>query len=204
MVGTIRWHQQQIDEIRAKKSKAGKAGSKAQIAAREKKFGKTPFKYNQKFKGKKPLPRYRSRIEYDFLKYIRVVFKWAVENYPDLSRPQVELLLYLYGTGAFSMKQFNDYHKLVGMYAIKSLKKFEKDGYIKLWRRRKGKDHALYTLTHKAKILCGKMHRYSCGVEEMPDNPVSTNKMIREGAPRINNYYLDIIKRMNQDKAPKE
>jgi hypothetical protein len=86
------------------------------------------------------------------------------------------------------------------MYSIKTLQKFEQLGYIKLWRARKGRSHALYTLTHKAKIMCNKMHRFSCGVEEIPMNPVS-NEMARADAPKINNYYLDIIKRMNKDKV---
>lgn len=196
-VGSLTWHRQQVAklekerEIKLRKKRAKKVGYKDG-------YGNT-IKVNTKI----PYPRYRSRIEYDFLKYIRVVFKWVADNYPELNRPEVELLLYLYGTGAFSRKQFNDYHKLLGLYSVKTLRKFEKEGWIRLWRTRNGKTHALYTLTHKAKIMCNKMHRFAAGVEEIPDNPVS-NAMAREDAPRINNYYLDIIKRMNKDKAPTE
>lgn len=195
-IGTIAWHQQKIDEIRATHSKKAQAQHAKKRAEIKEGYGNT-----LKINTKTPLPRYRSRIEYDFLKYIRVVFKWVADNYPELNRPEVELLLYLYGIGAFSKKQFNDYHKLLGLYSIKTLKKFEKDGWIRVWRVRKGREHALYTLTQKAKIMCNKMHRYAAGVEEIPLNPVS-NKMDRVDAPRINNYYLDMIKKMNKDKAP--
>jgi DNA-binding MarR family transcriptional regulator len=197
-IGTIAWHQQKIDEIRATHSKRAKKVHKSKQDDVKEGYGNT-----LKITTEKPTPRYRSRVEYDFLKYIRIVFKWAVDNNPELSRPQIELLLYLYGTGAFSRKQFNDYHKLVGMYSIKTLKKFEEEGWIRLWRKKKGREYALYTLTQKAKILCNKMHKYSCGEEEMPDD-VNINKMARKDAPRINKYYLEMIKRMNKDKAPTE
>jgi hypothetical protein len=199
--GTIAWHQARIDEIRARHSKRAKAQHAKRRDEKEKKFNKG-YNNNVVKNTKDPKSRYNSRIDYDFLMYIRIVFKWATENYPDLSRPEIEILLYLYGLGAFSKKQFNDYHKLVSLFAIKSLNHFVNKGYVQLWRPRKGKEYALYTLTQKAKLLCNKMHKYSCGLSEIPTNPISNN-MYRKDAPRINNYYLDMIKRMNKNKAPK-
>lgn len=151
---------------------------------------------------KKPLPRYRSRVDYDFLKYIRIAFKWATDNH-DLTRPEVELLLYLYGCGAFSSAQFNEYHKTLGLYAVKTKKAFEREGWIKLWRNRTSNHHKLYTLTEKGKRFCNLMHKYCAGLEEIPLTERS-NKMLGKDKPRINNYYLDIIKKMNKDKAPSE
>lgn len=192
---TIAWHEAEIRKIRKRYSdKAKKQHAKTRDEFKE------GYNNTAKTNIPKPKPRYRSRIEFDFLKYIRVVFKWAVDNYPDLTRPEVELLLYLYGVGAFSRKQFNDFHKLLGLYSIKTLRKFEDGGWIKLWRARKGREYALYTLTHKAKIMCSQMHKYSCGLEDIPLT-VPANQMARKDAPRINNYYLDMIKRMNKDKA---
>lgn len=187
--GSIAWHQQKIDEIRATHSK------KALAQHAKKRAEDTPKPTKSR---KQPLPRYEARVDYDFLKYVRVVFKWALENNPELNRPQIELLLYLYGIGAFSKKQFNEYHKLLGLYSIKTLQMFEDEGFIKIWRVRNGRTHALYTLTHKGKTLCSDMHKFSCGVKDLPES----SKMNREGAPRINNYYLEAIKKMNKDKAP--
>lgn len=200
-IGSLPWHREKVRELEEKQGKAGRAGSKARI---EKHFSfKEGYGNTIKTNTKEPYPRYRSRIEYDFLKYIRVVFKWVADNHPDLNKPEVEFLLYLYGIGAFSRKQFDDYHKLLGLYSIKTLTKFEEEGWVRIWRAKNGKTHALYTLTQKAKIMCNKMHRYACGVEEIPLNPVS-NEMARKDAPRINTYYLDMIKKMNKDKAPTE
>lgn len=198
-IGSLSWHREKVRELEEKQGKAGRAGSKARIEKHH--SYKDGYGNTIKTNTKEPYPRFRSRIEYDFLKYIRVVFKWALDNYPDLSKPEIEFLLYLYGIGAFSKKQFDDYHKLLGLYSIKTLTKFEDDGWIRLWRPKASKTHALYTLTQKAKIMCNKMHRFSCGVEEIPLNPVS-NAMAKKDAPRINTYYLDMIKKMNKDKAP--
>ena len=199
--GTIKYHQKKIDEIRKKRSEAGKKGAEKRIEGLPK--PKKGYHKNQKKNTKKPKTRYRSFIEYDFLKYIRVVFKWATDNYPDLNRPRIEFLLYLYGTGAFSKRQFHDYHKLLGMYHNKELDNLIDLGYVKVWRPKKGKEHALYTLTQKAKIMCAKMHKFSCGDSQIPLSEVS-NDMMKEGKPRINRYYLDMIKKMNKDKASDE
>lgn len=189
-MGTIAWHQYHIDRLSALRSKAAKSvtkkeGNSEDVMVEER---------------KQPNTRYRSRVEYDFLKYIRVAFRWAGENHPNLTRSQIELLLYLHGLGAFSKNQFDDFHKLIGIYSIKTLDKFQDEGYIKVWRTSDKKSHRLYALTQKSRSLCSKLHRICCGVEDISLNPLN-NKMIRPDAPRINTYYLDMIKKMNADKA---
>lgn len=197
--GTVAYHQFHIDRIKANKVKAAKAG----VAKRDKLkketikegYGKT-----NKEKRKDPPTRYRSRVEFSFLKYLRVVMKWAVENHPDLNKGQIELLLFLYDCGAFTRVEFDDYHRLVSLFSIKTLKHFEDKGYVKLWRPKDKKtgNKELYTLTLKGKLLANKMHRYCAGVEPIPTGDI--NLMGRKDAPRINNYYLDVIKRMmNRD-----
>jgi hypothetical protein len=198
-IGSVKWHEEKIAEIKSKKAEAGKIGSKAR---NDKHFNfKDGYGNTLKTPRKKPKPRYRSRVEYDFLKYIRIIFKWATDNYPELNRPKIEFLLYLYSLGAFSRKQFDDFHKTVGLYSVKTLKGFEEGGWITTWRTKKGKSHALYVLTHKAKLMCNKMHKFAAGTEEIPMNELS-NAMMKEGTPRINRYYLEIIKKMNKDRAP--
>ena len=156
-------------------------------------------KVDKTVKVERPKPRYQSRVEYDFLKYIRVIMKWASDNY-DLSKPDIEFLLYLYGQGAFTRTQFNKYHRIISLYPNKTVKRYLEDGWIRVWRPKKGKQHAVYTLTQKAKIMCNKMHRFACGVEEIPTDSKS-NEMGKSDKPRINKYYMDVIKKMNKDKA---
>jgi len=194
-IGSIRWHEQKLKEKREKARLRGKRNG----------FGKKKGDnlYNNVENRKKPETRYRSRVEYDFLKYIRVVMRWATENHPELSRGQIELLLYLYTLGAFSQNQFNQYHRILGMYAAKTMDLLIDHGYIRMWRAKRGRVCALYVLTHKAKLMCNRMHKFCVGEEEMPESARFNN--IAKGkadSPRINNYYMDIIKRMNKDKAP--
>jgi hypothetical protein len=199
--GTIAWHKAQIKKKQGDLSEAGKAGAKAR---QESKYNyKEGYGNTIKKNTKEPYPRYRSRVEYDFLMYARLVFKWAQENY-ELNRPQLELILFLYGTGAFSKKQFSDYHKTVGMYCDKTLNEFIKEGWVTVWRpaNRKMKIHKLYTLSQKAKIMCSKMHKYSCGKEEIPMTKARNVLVEKKEEKRINGYYLDAIKRMNNNKAP--
>jgi len=196
--GSIAWHEAQIARKLARKSEFAKEMHKKRLAKI-----KRGYNNNYKTSRKKPLRRYRSRIEYDFLKYIKVVFKWANDNYPDLTRPQIELILYLYSLGAFSKRQFSDFHKIIGLYQQRTLNYFIKKGYVMLWRERNSKSPALYVVTQKGKTMCNKMHRYCCGVEEMPETK-ELNNMMKDDAPRINGYYMDIVKKMNKDKAPKD
>lgn len=151
-----------------------------------------------KTRKKKPKPRHRSSRDYDFLQYIRPVFKWATEN-SGLTRPQVELILYLYPKGVFTKKDFYDYHKILGMYQIKTFQMMVKDGFIVTWRPKKRGQKALYSLTNKAKQMCDKMHKFLTGEKEIPINS-RNNVLAQDGRPRIDNYYMTVIKKMNKDR----
>lgn len=148
---------------------------------------------------KKPKPRHRSNRDYDFLQYIRPVFKWATEN-SGLTRPQMELILYLYPKGVFTKKDFYDYHKILGMYQIKTFDMMVKDGFIVTWRPKKRGQKALYSLTNKAKQICDKMHKFLTGEKEVPVNS-RNNILAQDGRARIDGYYMDVIKRMNKDRG---
>lgn len=181
---------------KAKRLKAWREGQKKGVATKleNRKGGK----YATIYVDKKPKTRKTSRVDYDFLKYIRLVFRWALENNPELKRNDIEMLLYLYPLGAFSMSQFQAFHRTMGLYAIKTLSKFMEAGYIEVWRERRGKEKKLYHLTQKAKVMCAKMHKFSCGDAEIPMNPVN-NEMLKKDKPRINKYYIEMIKKMNKE-----
>ena len=143
----------------------------------------------------KPKPQHSSVRDYDFLQYIRVVYKWALQENPELSRGQLEMLLYLYPKGAFTYGQFHKYHKLVGLYQRRALDYLIDKGYLKVWKVRSPK---LYTLTEKAKTLCDTMHKYCTGDKKVPMGEDSA--LVVDKATRINNYYLDMIADMNKRK----
>lgn len=150
----------------------------------------------------KPIPesRLKTTVKYDFLKYIRVVLKWAVDNHPLLNRPLVELLLYLYPLGAFSRTQFYTFHKTISILCDKNLNYLIENGYIQIFRPKGIKNiHKLYSLTPKSKALCNNIHEYCAGLRPIPEQRPSKNKMLEKDKPRINKYYIDIVKRMNKD-----
>lgn len=147
---------------------------------------------------KKPLPQYNSVRDYDFLQYIRVVFKWALQNNPDLNKGRLEMLLYLYPKGAFTYGQFHKYYKLIGLYQNKALAEFIEQGYIKVWRIPKRGESKLYALTGKTKELCDTMHKYCTGDEKIPLD--ESNDLTVDKTKRINNYYVDMIKDMSKRK----
>tara|TARA_R110000850_G_scaffold35475_1_gene94490 strand:- start:449 stop:1126 length:678 start_codon:yes stop_codon:yes gene_type:complete len=145
---------------------------------------------------KKPLPVFNSVRDYDFLQYIRVVFKWALSNHENLNRGRLEMLLYLYPKGAFTYAQFHKYYKLIGMYQSKALIEFIKNGYIKVWRMPKKGEAKLYTLTEKGKKLCDDMHKYCTGEKKLPTD--NSNRLTTDKSKRNNNYFMDMIIDMNK------
>jgi DNA-binding HxlR family transcriptional regulator len=147
---------------------------------------------------KKPLPQYNSVRDYDFLQYIRVVFKWALQHHKDLNKGKLDILLYLYPKGAFTFSQFHIYYKLIGLYQRKALTDFISKGYVKVWRQAKKGEPKLYSLTNKGKDLCDMMHKYCTGDEVMPLD--DTNNLTTDKTKRINNYYVDMIKVMGKRK----
>lgn len=159
---------------------------------------KARVKNNIVTKKKKPLPQYNSVRDYDFLQYIRIVFKWAVKENPSLSRAKIEMLLYLYPKGAFTYSQFHKYYKVIGIYQSKALSEFLENGYIKVWKNRTGRSPKLFALTDKAKMLCDNMHKYCTGEKGLPIS--EDNLLVSEKEVRINRYYVDIIKDMNKRK----
>ena len=151
---------------------------------------------NVRTKKPRPLPQYNSVRDYDFLQYVRVVFKWALQNHQDLNRGKLELLLYLYPKGAFTSSQFHKYHKLIGLYQHKTLAEFIDNEYIQVWRLPKRGEAKLYSLTGKAKKLCDMMHKYCTGDENLPMD--ETNDLVTDKTKRINKYYMNMIVDMNK------
>ena len=146
---------------------------------------------------KKPRPQHTSVRDYDFLQYIRIVYKTILKNYDDLTRGQLDLLLYLYPRGAFSYTEFRKFFRVVGLYDKAALKQYVKKGYIYVWRERKGNKIQLYALTNKAKTMCDDMHKYCVGEKEIPTSK-SKNKLFTETGVRIDGYYGNIIKDINK------
>lgn len=160
---------------------------------------KTKYVYN-KTRKKKPVSR--SSRDYDFLQYIRIVFRWAI-SYSNLTRGEVEALLYLYPKGTFKKSDFFAYQRTVSMYQARALDKFVEEGWLYLYRPRKGnKQMALYAMTSKGKIMCSKMHQFLTGEKDIPIK-TKTNPLIKSDK-RIDGYYMDMIVKMNKEREARK
>jgi hypothetical protein len=147
-------------------------------------------------KTEKPSPRYRSSRDYDFLQYIRPVFRWALSN-NDVNKGELEMLLYLYPKGVFTKSDFFKYQKIISIKQQLVFNSFLERGLIKMWRPKARKESALYSLTHKTKKMCDLMHKVLVGDMDLPELP--KNNEIAKGKKVIDNYYMDVIKKMNKE-----
>ena len=74
------------------------------------------------------------------------------------------------------------------------------EGWIVLWRPRKNNETALYALTNKAKTMCSKMHKFCTGELEIPESTVNALRKNDKSKPRIYDYYMDAIIKMNKNR----
>lgn len=142
---------------------------------------------------------FTKRETYSFLQYLRIVMHWAKRN-SDLTRPQIELLLYLQPLGIFHKGDFAFFCRVIQIYQHKLFKKFLAEGWLKEWRAAKPSKNqtALYCLTQKAETLCTRIHKMLIGEEPIPEG---TNNAITRSEKPIDKYYMDIIKKMNKDRS---
>lgn len=155
----------------------------------------------QKRVNKEVVPKPRINRQYDFLKYTRIVFKWATVNY-EISRPHLELLLYLYGEGLFTKYEYNDAHRIIGMKEAYSFKKFTDEGWIVVFQERKGKSKRLYSLSDKGKKMCNRMHRIMIGEEKIPETK-RYNKLAQQD-DITSKFYMKAISKMNRRRSKEE
>lgn len=149
---------------------------------------------SRKYKRKRPKV-YDSTIGYDFLQYSRVVFMWATKKY-EISRPHLELLLFLHPQGYFLSSLFMKACRIHTIVPLSLMKKLRMDGFIAIWResnRNKGQKR-LYCLSHKARLMCSRVHSIMAGDEKIPE---FANPFLNEEVT-IHKYYMNIISDMNK------
>lgn len=139
---------------------------------------------------------FTKRESYSFLQYLRIVMHWAKKS-SGLSRPHIELLLYLQPLGIFQKGDFSFFAKVIQVYQHRLFQTFIDEGLIKKWRSAKSnkRQSALYCLTPKADTLCTRIHKMCIGEEQIPE---SANNPFNKSQRPIDKYYMDIIKKMNE------
>lgn len=151
--------------------------------------------YTRVGKVKKPTKTFHQRLQYDFLQYIRIIFKWACDNH-EISRPHLELILCMYPVGIFRKDDFRMYARTIDMQPDRLFNKLIDDGWLKLWRPAKRNQAALYSLTTRGKILCGKVHKMCLGESKIPESKYVNT--LGSSEKNIDKYYMEVIKQMNK------
>ena len=117
----------------------------------------------------------RGELKVDFLKYYRLVSRWAAKN-NDLSVADLELLFYLDPIVYFTIEDF-------------------KTGTLfYTWDR----DHNKYKISRKGKMLINKIYRILVGQEDLPSS-ARRNKIMKRGT-YIDKVYSQAIKEFNKKK----
>jgi hypothetical protein len=151
-----------------------------------------------KFEGyvRKPRPkRYTTRQDFDFLTNIRMVMRYICDYY-EVSRPELELLLYLYGKVLFTRKCYNEFNKIIGIDKDVRFKHYMDKGLIIEWRKASGSYHALYSLSNKAKTICTEAHKICVGDRCIPEGYF---EKMKGSEKTIDFYYMQIAKKLNRE-----
>ena len=133
----------------------------------------------------------------DYLKYWKVVRQWARSKH-KLSTSEIEMILFLYSEGPFKRKAFDEFNEIMSW----DKRRFEnllKQGWIVVWRERKGREATLYELSYKSKRLCASIYK-KLNKEESVSELETKNPMFRYDAKYSDKVYRKMIKRMNRER----
>jgi len=129
----------------------------------------------------------------DYLKYWKVIKYWVKRKY-NINTGDLELMLFLYSEHLFNKTKFEEYNELMS-WDTNRFYKLIKEGWIHQWRKKKGKEAALYELTYKAKRMINNVYDKLNGndfSESYVNNPVFKHdvkfkdKVVRNYMKKIN------------------
>ena len=129
----------------------------------------------------------------DYFKFWRVI-RYYVKAKHNLSQADLDIILFLYSEGYFGQEQFDGFAELVS-WEVGRFKRLQKDGWIEHFRKRRGKNRALYQLSYKATRVILDIYRKLNG-EEIPTS-ISANPMFLKNVSYNDKVYRNMILEMN-------
>jgi hypothetical protein len=130
----------------------------------------------------------------DYLKYWKVVKQWAKAKY-NMNTADIEMMLFLYSEGLFTLKQFEEYNEIMS-WDKNRFYNLLNDKLIIVWRKRKGNQSTLYELGFSGKRICATIYK-KLNQEEVISEEVRRNPMFRKSADYSDKVYRKMIKKMN-------
>ena len=140
----------------------------------------------------------RGELKVDFLKYYRLVSRWATKN-NDLNVADLELLFYLDPILYFTIEDFKD-GTLFYSWDKERFYRLQRDGWIEKIHKGIGRrgDHNKYKVSQKGKLLINKIYRILIGEEDIPSSAKRNSIMKRK--TYIDKVYSQAIKEFNKQK----
>jgi len=136
---------------------------------------------------------YNFKPPQDYLKYWRVIRYFMKAKY-NLKTGDLDVLLFLYSEKYFNKSKFYEFDELLS-WSTKRFSNLMRDGWIVVFRKRKGKEATLYEISYKGRRMIGSMYKKLNG-EEFPENR-STNPLFLANISYTDRLYRDMIKKMN-------
>jgi hypothetical protein len=127
----------------------------------------------------------------DYLKYWRVVRYWVKAKY-GLTTPDLEMLLFLYSEQIFTKDKFSDFKEIMS-WDKNRFERLRQEGWIIVWKKREGKNKALYEVSHKGKKVIGMVYKKLNGEEISERNP-----LFLKSANYMDKVYRNMIIEMNK------
>lgn len=118
----------------------------------------------------------RREPQYDYLKFHKIVMKWAMMKY-DLKQKDLDMLFFLYSEGLFNYHTFMKYMNIFGFDKVQ-FARMKDMGLIHAWYKGWSKhgDYNQYELTRKARLIVTKIYKVMNGEEVMSEearyNPI--------------------------------
>lgn len=133
-------------------------------------------------------------MKYDFLKYWRIVRKYTQEKH-GLTYPDLEMLLFLYSEGKFKRADFDEFNELFP-WRVGRFEDLRKRGHIVKWRTQRGREGALYCLSHQTSAIIRSIYQKLDGTEAIGEN---RNPFFKSNPSYTDKVYRNYIKKLNKE-----
>jgi hypothetical protein len=129
----------------------------------------------------------------DYLKYWRVIRYFVKAKY-SLSQADLDVILFLYSEQYFGKDKFEEFDALLS-WDVKRFDRLLRDGWISIFRKRKGNKKTLYELSYKGIRLVDSIYKKLNG-EEIPSTGPN-NPLFHKNVSYLDKVYRDMIIEMN-------
>ena len=140
----------------------------------------------------------RGELKVDFLKFYRLVSRWACKQY-ELSISDLELLFYLDPIKYFTLEDFRNgtlyYH-----WDRQRFYRLQRNDWIEKIHKGNGRlgDHNKYKVSMRGKRMINKIYKILIGLEDIPEGAKRSKIAKRE--TYVDKVYSNAISKFNKDK----